>query len=179
MVKALVILPDGFEEIESVCPIDILRRAEVEVTVASLSSSLNVKGRSNITLACDVLLESVKSETYDLLVLPGGPGTKAVREDARAIEMTKRHCAEGKKVGAICAAPTVLKEAGVLPAKYTAHFSVAGDLPNILPDKVVVDGNIITSTGAGTAIEFGLAMAAAVCGQEKSDGVAKAIEFKK
>mmetsp|Transcript_101 Transcript_101/g.333 ORF Transcript_101/g.333 Transcript_101/m.333 type:complete len:179 (+) Transcript_101:77-613(+) len=178
MVKALLILPDGFEEIEAVSPIDILRRAEVDVTVASLSSSSTaVKGRSNITLTADTLLESVKGETYDLLVLPGGPGTKAMREDARVVEITKRHCSEGKKVGAICAAPTVLKEAGVLPAKYTAHFSVAEALPNILPDKVVVDGNIITSTGAGTATDFGLALVTAVCGKEKSDAVAKAIAF--
>ena len=79
----------------------------------------------------------------------------------------------------ICAAPTVLKEAGVLPSKYTAHQSVSEALPNILPDAVVVDGNIITSRGAGTAIEFGLKIVSEVIGKEKAESIAGAIHFAK
>ncbi len=88
-----------------------------------------------------------------------------------------RHVEEGKKVACICAAPTVLKEAGVLPRNYTAHQSVAEALPNILAEKCVVDGNIITSRGAGTAIEFGLKIVHELIGKDKADHIAAAIHF--
>lgn len=90
-----------------------------------------------------------------------------------------RHVEAGKKVACICAAPTVLKEAGVLPGKYTAHQSVSDMLPNILPDSTVIDGNIITSRGAGTAVEFGLKIVSELIGQEKADSIAGAIHVPK
>jgi 4-methyl-5(b-hydroxyethyl)-thiazole monophosphate biosynthesis len=173
---ALVILGDGFEEIEAISPIDILRRADVDVCVAGLTG-LSVKGRSNITVTADVLLQDAQNKEYDCVVVPGGPGTKGIREDGRVLELVKKHHAAGKLVCAICAAPTVLHAAGVLGSKYTAHASVADVLPSILPDKVVVDGKIITSTGAGTSVDFGLCIVRELVGQEKSDSIAKAIAF--
>jgi 4-methyl-5(b-hydroxyethyl)-thiazole monophosphate biosynthesis len=173
---ALVVIGEGFEEIEAISPIDILRRAEVDVCVAGLTG-LSVKGRSNITVAADALLEDVHTKEYDCVVIPGGPGTKAIREDARVLELIKKHHAAGKLVCAICAAPTVLNAAGVLGSKYTAHASVGDVLKDILPDKVVVDGKIITSTGAGTSVDFGLCIVKELVGQDKSDAIAKAIAF--
>jgi hypothetical protein len=87
------------------------------------------------------------------------------------------HVEGGKKVACICAAPTVLKQAGVLPSKYTAHQSVAEALPDILPDSCVIDGNIITSRGAGTAIEFGLKIVHELVGKAKADSISAAIHF--
>lgn len=146
--------------------------------MASITSSTSVNGRSNITLTCDLLFEDVKDKDYDCIVIPGGPGTRAMREDPRVIAATKRHHAAGKLIGAICAAPTVLKEAGVLPAKYTAHHSVKDVLPDILPDKCVVEGNVITSTGAGTSVDFGLELVKQLVGADKRDAIAAAIAFK-
>jgi protein deglycase len=176
---ALAILTDNFEEIEAVTPIDILRRAEVEVTIASRTNSFNVKGRSNITIVADCLLDSALADgkTYDLVLLPGGPGHTAMRTDTRVLELVKKQVEAGRVVGAICAAPTVLKDAGVIKGKkITAHFSVMEELPNMLQkEDVVKDGVIITSRGAGTAIPFALALVEKLCGYEKALKIAHAI----
>jgi 4-methyl-5(b-hydroxyethyl)-thiazole monophosphate biosynthesis len=95
----------------------------------------------------------------------------------KQMTFSSRHVENGKKVACICAAPTVLKEAGVLPIKYTAHQSVADALPNILPDSTVIDGNIITSRGAGTAVEFGLKIVTELIGQDKANSISGAIHF--
>ncbi|EKX45173.1 hypothetical protein GUITHDRAFT_41107, partial [Guillardia theta CCMP2712] len=169
----LVFLCEGFEEIETVSPIDILRRAGAQVTVASLTKDLHVKGRSNIIMSADVDLDAVKDQDFDCVLCPGGPGTKHLREDARVISIVQRHHQKSVKLAAICAAPTVLHQAGVLGSKYTAHFSVKETIPDIMEQAVVVDGNIITSRGAGTATEFGLAVVRELISKEKSDEVAK------
>jgi 4-methyl-5(b-hydroxyethyl)-thiazole monophosphate biosynthesis len=174
---ALVVLTDGFEEIEAVCPIDLLRRAEVEVVVASRTGSLNVRGRSGVTFVADSLLEGVGERVFDLIVLPGGPGTDSLRGDERVLALVKAQVDAGRMVGAICAAPTVLLDAGVLRARrVTAHFSVADELPGLLEkERVVVDGAIITSRGAGTSIPFALALVEKLCGYNKALQIAHAI----
>mmetsp|Transcript_64000 Transcript_64000/g.171433 ORF Transcript_64000/g.171433 Transcript_64000/m.171433 type:complete len:180 (+) Transcript_64000:3-542(+) len=178
MVKVLVFLMEGFEEIETVSPIDILRRAGLDVVVASISDSVSVKGRSNIVMNADVLLSSIDPTTiFDCVVVPGGPGTKLLREHSTVLAMVKGHVEASKKVACICAAPTVLHAAGVLPSRYTAHQSVIETIPNILPDSVVIDGNIITSRGAGTAIEFGLKIVQELVGSENAQKIAAAIHF--
>lgn len=158
MPTVLTILPEGFEELEAVAPIDVLRRAGVQVTLASDTDNLKVTGRNQITLQADFPLSFVGETIYDLLLIPGGPGVKSLRANTRVRECVLRHHQHNKWIAAICAAPTVLADAGLLAGRrYTAHPSVAGELPNVLTDhRVVVDGNIITSRGAGTAIDFGL-----------------------
>ena len=176
---ALIVLTDNFEEIEAVTPIDILRRAEVEVTIASRTASLTVKGRTGIAIAADCLLEDALADgkVYDLVLLPGGPGHKALRGDARVIEIVQAQASANRLLGAICAAPTVLKDAGVIEGRrITAHFSVKDELPNILEkEDVVKDGNIITSRGAGTAVPFALAFVEKLCGYERALKIAHAI----
>ncbi len=175
--SALIILHKGFEELEAIAPIDILRRGEVEVIVASREESLQVRGRNDIVVKADVGLDTALRKNYDCIVLPGGPGTPKLREDPRVLQAVKRHAAEGRLVSAICAAPTVLKDAGLLEGKrYTAHFSVEKELPAIQAAQAVVrDGQIITSRGAGTATEFGLALLEALVSKEKADAVAQSI----
>lgn len=173
---ALVILTDDFEEIEALTPIDILRRAEVEVTVASRTGSLDLKGRSGIQVRAECLLTDAKGK-FDLIVLPGGPGHKALRRDPRVLELVATQAAEGRYLGAICAAPVVLKDAGVIKGRrITGHFSILEELPNLLEkEDVVTDGNIVTSRGAGTSVPFALALVEILCGYEKALKIAHAI----
>lgn len=164
---ALVILAEGFEEIEAITPIDILQRAGVKVTVASLGENLAQDGKHGIRVHADALLQTALENTYDLVVLPGGPGHKHLRSDKRVLELIRKQVAEDRLLGAICAAPTVLKEADILPSRYTAHFSVADELTEIVEDaSVVEEGYVITSRGAGTAVEFALALVSRLCGGE-------------
>jgi 4-methyl-5(b-hydroxyethyl)-thiazole monophosphate biosynthesis len=177
MPTALVLIADGFEEIEAIAPVDLLRRAGVEVTVASLAEQPHVTGRCGITMHADTALSAVGGRLFDLLFLPGGPGVKNLRADPRVDTVVKSHAAEGKWVAAICAAPTVLNAAGLLEGRrYTAHFSVAGELPNILADqRVVADGKILTSRGAGTALDFGLMLVEKLVSADKARDIARSI----
>jgi 4-methyl-5(b-hydroxyethyl)-thiazole monophosphate biosynthesis len=160
MPTVLAILADGFEEIEATTPIDLLRRAGVEVTVAALGQDIHVTGRAGLTFHADTTLAAVGNRVFDCVFLPGGPGVKLLRADPRVRQIVQKHAQEKKWLAAICAAPTVLHDAGLLThRRYTAHFSVADELPAILNGlRVVTDGNIVTSRGAGTAMDFGLAL---------------------
>jgi protein deglycase len=177
MPTVLVILPEGFEEIETVTPVDLLRRAGVDVTVAALTENIHVTGRSNIILHADVTLAMVGQNAYDMILLPGGPGVINLRTDPRIPGLLHRQVNEGGWIAAICAAPSVLFAAGLLEGKrYTAHFSVARELTHILAEeRVVVDGKLITSRGAGTALDFGLKLIEVLISPEKAAEVAKAI----
>jgi len=177
MPTVLVLLAEGFEEIETFTPVDLLRRAGVEVTLASLTEQPHVTGRSGITMHADVALSEIGSHLFDLLFIPGGPGVKNLRADPRVDSVVRSHASAGKWLAAICAAPTVLNAAGLLEGRrYTAHFSVAGELPDILADqRVVVDGNILTSRGAGTALDFGLLLVEKLVSAEKARDIARSI----
>jgi len=174
---ALVLLPEGVEEIEAVTPIDLLRRAGVEVLLASLSEDLRVIGRTGIVLGADTSLAAVGDRLFDLLLLPGGPGVRHLRASPAVLDLTRRHAQAHRLIGAICAAPTVLLDAGLLTPGigYTAHFSVAGELPAARSEAVVRHERILTSRGAGTAVPFGLALIEALFDSEAASKVAAAI----
>jgi len=174
---ALVILTDGFEEMEAVGPIDLLRRAGIKVSTASQSGRLPVKGRSGIVLQADATLAEVMDSDYDLIVLPGGPGHTRLRSDKKIIARLLRQESSGRLIGAICAAPAVLYEAGLLEGRrYTAHFSVENELKEIQADKaVVVDNGIITSRGAGTATEFALELVNQLASTQTAKEIAQSI----
>jgi 4-methyl-5(b-hydroxyethyl)-thiazole monophosphate biosynthesis len=173
----LAILAEGFEEIEAVTPIDLLRRAGAEVTIAALAEGIHVTGRNGMTMHADTTLTAVATREYDCVFLPGGPGVKNLRADLRVPALVRRQYDSGRWVAAICAAPTVLKDAGLLAGrKFTAHFSVADELPNLLADeRVVVDGKLITSRGAGTALDFGLGLVEALFSRDKATEVARSV----
>jgi 4-methyl-5(b-hydroxyethyl)-thiazole monophosphate biosynthesis len=177
MPSVLVPLADGFEEIEAFAPVDLLRRAGIEVTVASLSENRHATGRSGITAHADVALSTVTDRAFDLVFLPGGAAVKNLRADSRVLEIVRRQHAAGGWLAAICAAPTVLHDAGLLAGRrYTAHFSVANELPAILAgERIVTDGKITTSRGAGTAVEFGLHLVAILASEAKAQEISKAI----
>lgn len=177
MPAVLVLLADGFEEIEAFAPVDLLRRAGVEVTVASLNDNRHATGRSGITAHADAALSAVQGRDFDLVFLPGGAGVRNLRADARVGAMVRRQHASGRWLAAICAAPTVLHDAGLLSGRrYTAHHSVETELPSILAgERIVTDGKITTSRGAGTAVEFGLHLVALLTTSEKAEEISKAI----
>jgi 4-methyl-5(b-hydroxyethyl)-thiazole monophosphate biosynthesis len=168
---------DGFEEIEAVAPIDLLRRAGAEVILASLSGETHVTGRCQVRLQTDQALGEADAAAFDLLLIPGGPGVAALRRDGRAVRLAQAMAHSGKPVAAICAAPTVLLDAGVLAGRrHTAHYSVVTELPQaLLEERVVEDGLLITSRGAGTAIDFGLALVKRLYGEAKAQEIARAI----
>ncbi len=178
MTTVLVILPEGFEEIEAVTPIDLLRRAGFEVTIAALADGIHVTGRSGLTLHATTSLTSVpEDQAFDLLLIPGGPGVRRLREDPRVLRRVVAQNRGSGWLAAICAAPTVLNDAGILSGRaYTAHPSVSDELPAArINERLVVDGKLITSRGAGTALEFGLRLIEALAGPAKAREIAASI----
>jgi 4-methyl-5(b-hydroxyethyl)-thiazole monophosphate biosynthesis len=177
MSTVLAILADGFEEIETVTPIDLLRRAGVGVTVAALGDGIHATGRNGMTMHADTTLTAVLRQSFDCVFLPGGPGVKLLRADPRVRELVLRQHQAGGWLAAICAAPTVLHDAGLLVGRrYTAHFAVASELPDILSGvRCVADGTILTSRGAGTAQDFGLMLVEKLVSTQKAAEVAASI----
>ncbi|MDR2081055.1 MAG: DJ-1/PfpI family protein [Campylobacteraceae bacterium] len=179
MSRVLVPLADGFEEIEAVAVIDILRRGGVEVVTAALSKQ-SVKGANNIIVTADTLLENVKESDFDMIALPGGnEGHKNLAESVRLLEMLQAHEKAGKTLAAICAAPYVLKAAGILKGEYTCYPSMENviGLNGYAADKKVVlnDENIITSQGPATAIDFALFILEKLEGKLKAASVRQAV----
>lgn len=179
MPTVLMPLADGFEEIEALAPVDLLRRAGVEVIIASLSDSRHATGRSGVTVHADLALSAWGERLADCLLLPGGPGVQALREDRRVGSLLRRHAAAGRWLAAICAAPILLQDAGLLEGRrFTAHFSVAEQLPSALLDRAIVtDGRLITARGAGASLEFGLRLVEVLVSGGKASEVGKAICF--
>lgn len=180
MPNVLMFLAEGFEEVEAIAPLDMLRRADITVVTASLGEHIHVTGRCGLTVHADATLASVPTErVFDAIVLPGGPGVKHLRADPRIKPWILGQHAAGRWLAAICAAPTVLNDAGLLSGRrYTAHQSVANELPAILTtERVVVDGHLITSRGAGTAVDFGLKLVELLTTADKSREVGAAIHF--
>ncbi|MDP1853302.1 MAG: DJ-1/PfpI family protein [Candidatus Omnitrophota bacterium] len=158
--KALIILADGFEEIEAITAIDILRRAQIEVIVAGLSNR-ETRGSHGIKVSTDILLDELKEET-SALILPGGsPGAENLAKSPKVASLINKMFKSGKIIGAICAAPAlVLEPAGVLKGKKATCFPGMEKLFSreikFTQEEVVRDGNIITSRGPGTALAFAL-----------------------
>lgn len=174
----LVLLFDGVEEIEAVAPIDLLRRAGLETTTASLSSSHQVVGRSGIEIKADVLLSDLRSETFDVLFLPGGPGVLDLQENEAILDLIRDFDDSNRWIAAICAAPKILASAGILDDRSsTSHASARADLPHPSDDAIVVADRVITSQGAGTAIPFALELIGLIEGEESACAVAASIHF--
>lgn len=169
MKDALLILASGFEEIEALAPVDILRRAELSVVVASTVEG-PVTGRCGVKVVADTTLDNVLGEEFRLIILPGGAkGTENLRGDTRVLELIRRQYSAGRFIAAICAAPTVLKASGIIKGRcVTSHPTVREELKEatLCDERVCVDGNIITSQGPGTALEFAFKLAELLAGKE-------------
>ena len=174
MPVVLVPLAQGCEEIEAITVIDILRRAGVTVVSAGLDSQ-HVKASRGTMLIPDTTLEAALATSYDMVILPGGqPGSNNLKEDKRILNLLKHMNQQNKYVAAICAAPSVLATAGVLDKKQATSFPGALDaFPGIKQQSraVVVDGNVITSRGPGTAMDFALTLVELLAGSDKRQEV--------
>lgn len=182
MATALVVLVDGCEEIESTTVIDVLRRAELEVTVASLTSNLEIQGSRSINLVADSSLPQCLEQQWDLIVLPGGmPGAENLSKSEALIQLLISQLESDRLLAAICAAPAVvLGRNGLLKDKVaTAYPNFMAELDQCAlsrSDKgVVVDDNLITSRGPGTAMAWSLTLVALLCGKEKAKELAEAL----
>lgn len=169
MPRACVLLANGFEEIEAVTLIDVLRRAEVEVVILGVDG-LEVEGSHAIKLVADKTLTDGGAEAWDLVILPGGlPGAYTLRDNAEVQALIKRQQTAGRGLAAICAAPIALGKAGVLAGKRaTCYPGFEAELTGaeLNAERVVRDGKVFTSRGPGTAMEFGLALVAELMGSE-------------
>lgn len=172
MARALVPLAQGCEELEAVTLIDLLRRAGVEVVTAGLQPG-PVKASRGVVLVPDTTLDEVMAQPFDLIVLPGGlPGADHLDRDPRIHTLLRRLSAEGRYTAAICAAPKVLAGAGLLEGKRATSYPGVlerMELPQVEVDlqPVVRDGQVVTSRGPGTAMEFALTLIELLCGDAK------------
>lgn len=171
MKRALVLLAPGFEEIEAITVIDILRRAGIEVLVAGTVEG-PIGGSRKVKIMPDMLVDQVSGDVFDLVVLPGGqPGTRNLGSDPRVKKILAEVEENGGYISAICAAPSVLSSYGYLNGKKaTSHPSVRSemDMANYSEDRVVVDGRMVTSRAPGTAMEFAFQLISLLMGEEKT-----------
>jgi 4-methyl-5(b-hydroxyethyl)-thiazole monophosphate biosynthesis len=178
MPKVAIILAEGFEELEAVAIIDVLGRAGIDVISVGLNEG-PVSSARKIKVIPDTIIDELNSDDFDMLVLPGGqPGSDNLNADKRVGDLIRDFNNKGKVTGAICAAPYVLANAGVLEGKHaTSYPSFKEKLGNVEYEEkpVVTDGNVMTSRGPGTAICFGLAIVERFSGPEKAQQIKEAM----
>lgn len=167
MKKVLIPLAQGFEEAEFIGTADVLRRAGVDVIVASLGSDLLVKGANGFVIKADANLDNIDSKSLDAIALPGGyEGMQNLSNSDAVISIVQDLHKNGKIVAAICASPIVLNKAGVISGEFTCYPGCESGISGTRVNKaVVVNGNVVTSAGPATAILFGLELAKILCGE--------------
>jgi 4-methyl-5(b-hydroxyethyl)-thiazole monophosphate biosynthesis len=176
--NAFIILAEGFEEIEAVTPIDLLRRADINVTIYGLSSK-EIKGSHGIIIKSDKLLSS-QEEIPSALIIPGGVGHKNLLNSSVVLDYIKRCYNAGSLCAAICAAPVVFAKAGILAGKKACCYpgfedKLGGGI--FVNEQVVIDGNIITGRGPGVAVLFSLEIISYLLGRNTADKVGSAILY--
>lgn len=180
MARVVVPLADGFEEIEAMSIIDILRRAGIEVVIAGLHDGPITSARG-VKVIPDTTIDTIKAEDFDMIVLPGGqPGSDNLNADQRVRNLIVEFYSKGKLTGAICAAPYVLANAGILEGKKATSYPAYKDKITgamYLEDNVVEDGNVITSRGPATAACFAFKIVERLKGKETAENIRKAMLF--
>ena len=181
MANTAIFLAEGFEEIEGLMVVDMLRRAGVTVDMVSISDSLQVVGSHAIGVTADKLIKDIDFGAYDLLVLPGGmPGTIHLGECKTLCDEVVKAYENGKKIAAICAAPTVFGKLGLLNGKMACCYPGMEEQltgAETTTSSVTVDGNIITSRGLGTALDFALTLIEELIDKETADKLAAAVVY--
>lgn len=175
-----VLLADGFEEVEAIEPIDIMRRAGLEVQTAALSDAI-VTGTHGISVKADIVIDEVDAASMEAVVLPGGgPGHERLDASDSVHALINRAVADGKYVCAICASPSILGRKQLLMGKKATCFPGFEKYlygAECVSDKAVTDGKIITAKGAGAAAEFGFAIVAALKDKKTADEVRAAMQY--
>ncbi|MDD4968435.1 MAG: DJ-1/PfpI family protein [Paludibacter sp.] len=177
--KVFIFLAEGFEELEAIAPIDIFRRADIEVTTVSVSKEKTVRGAHGISMQADSLFSKTDFSDNDLLYLPGGmPGTKNLEAHEGLKNLLLKQAAENKPIAAICAAPSLLGKMGLLMGKEAICFpgfenQLTGAI--LSKEKIVQSGNISTAKAAGVAVQFALKLVEELKGRALSEKIASAI----
>lgn len=175
-------LADGFEEVEALAVVDVLKRAEIAVYMVSITGERLVTGAHQIGVYADICFDEADFEKCDMIFLPGGmPGTLNLKNHKGLTEQIKNFDKSGKKLAAICAAPSILGELGILNGKRAVCFpgfedSLKGAV--IVDERAVTDGTVFTSKGMGTAIDLGLEIVKHVADKEKSEQLARTIQYR-
>ncbi len=176
-------LATGFEEVEALCPLDVLRRAGLDVRTVSLTSDREVTGAHNITVQADLsgeIFAAAGDHRPDMIILPGGmPGTTYLDQSPLVDEAIKDALACDAFIAAICAAPMVLGKRGLLEGKRATCYPGFEDFlfgATEIGGKVVTDGKIITAAGMGVALDFGLTLATALAGEAEAKRIRKAVQ---
>lgn len=181
MKKVSIFLAPGFEEVEALTPIDLLRRAGAQVTIVSIGEEKAVTGSHRITVTADKLFEEMDFSDQDMLILPGGqPGTNNLKACKKLRDLLENANNQEKLLAAICAAPTVFGDMGLLKGKKATCYPGCEDgliEAEYMTDRVVTDGNITTSRGVGTAIPFALSLIEQLFGKEKSEEIRTSIVY--
>ncbi|HZX36115.1 MAG TPA: DJ-1 family glyoxalase III [Thermodesulfobacteriota bacterium] len=181
MKKVLIPLLEGFEEVEAMTVVDVLRRAGADVLTAGASMDA-IEGRNKIKVLPDASLKNMAGKDFDLIVLPGGAkGTENLKKNKDVRGIVLEHFKKGRLIAAICAAPTVLSMLGITKGKtITSHPSARDELKDekISDERVVVDENLVTSQSPGTAMEFAFVLVEALFGREKAREVNKGVMAK-
>lgn len=182
MKKTAMLFANGFEEVEALTVVDLLRRADIVCDIVALDDGKTVTGSHGIVVGSDRAFTETPFAEYDALLLPGGqPGTTNLAADGRVLSLLKEFCAAGKLTAAICAAPTVLAKAGLLEGgRATCYPGMEGRLTGATAstDPVVADGTVITSRGVGTALDFALALVKYLDSAARADELAKAVVYR-
>ncbi|MGD0283516.1 MAG: DJ-1 family glyoxalase III [Dissulfurispiraceae bacterium] len=178
MAQVAVLLADGFEEVEAMAIVDILRRADITVVIAGLHTG-HIESARHVKVIPDTTIDAIHADNFDMLVLPGGqPGADNLNADQRVKGLVREFHDKGKLTGAICAAPYVLANAGVLEGRQvTAYPTYENRLGNAryMDENVVSDGHILTSKGPGTALQFGIAIVEKLIGRERAEAIKEAM----
>ncbi|MGL5949989.1 MAG: DJ-1 family glyoxalase III [Cetobacterium sp.] len=180
--KIFVMLANGFELIEAMAPVDVLRRAGLNVvTVSTLENTLEVESAQKVKVLADTNIKDIDSGEGVMVVIPGGfPGFVNLRTDEKVIAIVKEYLNDNRYVGAICGGPTILGVNDLIgDYKFTCHTSVKEDMKssNYMEGDAVVDRNLITSPGAGKSLEFGFALASVFVDEETILKVKKGMEL--
>lgn len=174
-----IFLTDGFEPIEAVTPIDMLRRADLDVTTVSIGESLVVSGSRDITIQADAMFDDIDFSDADMLVLPGGPGTSGLECHDGLCRLLKEHAAQSKPLAAICAAPSVLGHLGLLEGRRATVYPGCGegiDGVDFTGRFVERDGNVITAVGPAASFAFAAEIIALLRGKELSAEVCRTMQ---
>lgn len=179
--KVGMMVADGYEEVEMLTVVDLLRRAGLTCDIISVTGEKKLTSSHKVTVTANLLYEDADFDSYDALVIPGGmPGTINLGEHAGVCEQLKKACAGGKLIAAICAAPTVFGKLGLLKGRKAICYPGMEDQltgADVTYESAVRDGNIITSRGMGTAIDFGLAILTYFEGEQAATALAKTIVY--
>lgn len=181
MAEVCVFLADGFEEIEGLTVVDLLRRAGISVDMVGIQGSREITGSHGIRVQADTVLEELDTEDTRLLVLPGGmPGTRNLGACASLAELLKKWNGQGRRIAAICAAPSVLGELGILEGRRAVCYPGFEDKlrgAQVSQERVVTDGAVTTSRGMGTAISFGLELISLLRDKETGEKIRESILY--